>query len=371
VGWDLGVESAVRHAEWDGFVASTAGGDIIQTSSWARFRATAGYACERLVLRHDGTISGGAQVYVGRSGPWKVAYVPYGPLIAHGVPRSAAARLVAALGRSASRSGAVFVQPPLHGEHLAAQLSEAGFSGSEIRVAPSASLRLDVGRPLDDLTRGLSRSMRERTRQWPRLGVEVREGTRDDLGLLADLHARSAGHRGFDPLSLRYLESLWDALAPDGLAFILVGTVEGQAVAADLLSSFAGVVTGRIHGFDRESPHAKARVPAALVWSAIVRSHDHGERWLDFGGIKRAAAIALLDGQRHHPAISGRVDFKLAFGANPVLYPAALEHIGSGAVRSGLRFVRSFDSRQRILRGARERLRRGASGRPALKPGRT
>jgi len=352
----IGVENDARHPEWDGFVRSVPGGDIDQSAPWARFRQAMGFALRRIVARRGTAIVGGAQVFARRVGPWRLAYVPYGPLTAPGASGELAAELVGAIARGVD---AVFVQPPARGEGIATALHAARFAESDVRVAPSATLRLDVSRPIEDLERAASRHVRGRIRRWERIGVEVREGTRDDLDLLLELHVRSAEHGGFTPVSRTYLERLWDALAPDGHAWMLVGSVDGDPVAADLFSRFGGVVTGRVHGFDRASPHAKARVPAALVWAAIVRSHERGDRWLDFGGISRPAAVALTEERRDSPAVRTKHEFKLAFGGRPFLYPPPVELVRDPALRAGLRLARSVRPARRSMRRALGRMRMG------------
>lgn len=355
----IGVENDGCHPEWDEFVRTALGGDIDQSTPWARFRQAMGFSLRRVVARRGTAIVGGAQILARRVGPWRLAYVPFGPLTAPDVSEGVAAGLAETIGRGVD---AVFVQPPLHGEGVASALGAGGFGASEVRVAPNATLRLEVSRPIEDIRRSASRHVREHIRRWERIGVEVREGTRSDLGLLFDLHLRSAEHGGFAPVSRTYLERLWDALAPGGHVWMLIGSVDGDPVAADLFSRFAGVVTGRVHGFDRASPHAKARVPAALVWAAIVRSHERGDRWLDFGGISRAAAVALIEDRVDSPAVRAKHEFKLAFGGRPVLYPPQVELIRDPALRIGLRLAHSVRPARRTMRRSIGRMRMGVPG---------
>ncbi|HEX6230807.1 MAG TPA: GNAT family N-acetyltransferase [Actinomycetota bacterium] len=353
----IAVENDECHPEWDEFVRRVPGGDIDQSAPWARFRRAMGFSCRRVVARRGSSIVGGGQVFGRRVGPWRLAYVPYGPLMAPEGPVDLAVELVEELKVGVS---AVFVQPPTRGDRVCAALSTGRFDVSDVHVAPSATLRLDVSRPVDELKRVASRHVRELIRRWDRVGVEVREGTRDDLGLLAELHARSAEHGRFSPVSRTYLERLWDALAPGDYVWVLVGSVDGEPVAADLLSRFGGVVSGRVHGFDRRSPHAKARVPAALVWAAIERSHERGDRWLDFGGISRPAAVALLEDGRDSPAVRKKHEFKLAFGGVPVVYPPPVEVVRDPVLRVALRVARSARPGRRSMRRSLRRMRVGA-----------
>lgn len=354
-------DSGESYPDWDEFVRRTPGGDLDQSTLWSRFRRSVGFECHRIVAREGTRIVGGAQLYTRRVGPWGLAYVPYGPLVAPEASEGVVHDLVQALMHDVSHRGAVFIQPPLHGERVAAGLSACGFTPSQVQVAPSATLRLNVSRPVEELERGLSRMIRPYVRRWQQIGVEVRRGTREDLGLLAELHALSAQHQRFTPMSLTYLEHLWDALDPGEHVRVFVGSVDKEPIAADLFASFGGVLSHRIKGFDREGPHSKARVPAAVVWTAIVDAHDRGERWLDFGGIARPAATAMLEERHDADASKARHRFKLAFGGRPVVYPTTVELIPDPALRAGLAITRSVKPGRRVIHRYTGHIRMGTS----------
>lgn len=357
--FSIGIENGERLPDWDVFVSRAPGGDLVQSTAWARFRQAEGLECHRVVARDSATIVGGMQVYARRVGAWRLAYVPYGPLVASEAPQGLVADLVRVLRREVLQRGAVFIQPPLHGEVVAAELSLCGFEPSDVKVAPSATLRLDVARPVDELRLGLSSRLRRYVRQWERKGVEIRPGSRDDLGLLAELHARSARLHGFRPVSRAYLDHLWEALSPEGHVRLLVGSVDSEPMAAELFTSFAGVVSDRIKGFDRE--HLQARVPAALIWTAMVDAHERGEHWLDFGGVQRAAAVAMLENGADAVALKTKHRFKLSFGPTPVVYPRTVELARGPALQAGFALMRSVKPGRRIFRHIATHMRQGTS----------
>ena len=84
-----------HHVEWDGFLARTVGGDLVQSSAWARIKQTSGMEVHRVIVRQDGAIVGGVQL-LARRVPilGAVAYAPYGPVVAPGASDDAVALLV-------------------------------------------------------------------------------------------------------------------------------------------------------------------------------------------------------------------------------------------------------------------------------------
>ena len=70
-------------AEWDAFVAAHPRGSLLQTTSWAQLKSRFGWSTQRVWMRRDGRLVGGAQVLF-RSvalGIVKLGYVPHGPLV--------------------------------------------------------------------------------------------------------------------------------------------------------------------------------------------------------------------------------------------------------------------------------------------------
>ncbi len=348
---ELDVEDDFWSPEWDQFVAEAPGGDIVQTTPWARFRQTQGFESQRIVGRIDGRIVGGMQVLTRRLGPLTVAYVPFGPL-QHKDSEGAADRALEVLQRE-FRRGVVFLQPPLGSDSVWDRRRSPAFAESSVNVAPSATLRIDLSLPVDELLMALSKTLRRNLRKSSERGVMIRSGGREDVPLLAELHACTARRQGFAPLSLDYLTALWDTLASGGHVRLFVGEVAGEPVAAELFSTFGGVTIARVTGFSRS--HEKARVPAALVWEAILDARSRGERWFDFGGVSRGTATQLL--RRESVDESAAEAFKLAFAPHAVLLPPPVEHIPSRLLRVGFAGAQSFRPGLRLIRATADRLR--------------
>ena len=128
----------------------------------------------------------------------------------------------------------------------------------------------------------------------------VVRGSRDispsfDVELFHRLHAATAMRQGFAPLSLEYLRHQWTELASNRRLVVLIARHAGQPVAGVWLTSFNGVVTFRLAGWDASIPSPKY-VNEALHWSAIQWARLAGAGIYDLGGLDRNVAERLLRG---------------------------------------------------------------------------
>lgn len=369
VTWSAQPDAAMIGA-WNDLVRNSPYADVAQLSAWMRVRAFAGFSAEYVFAHRGPTLLGGALVLtrrlpvVGRLG-----YVPYGPVIAGSAPRGEVVAALATALREATRKRLrmLFVQPPYAADDMSVELLRTGFRPSRAGIAPAASLRLDLTKSEDELRRGLRRRLQRWTRTWPARGVDVREGTSEDVGLLARFHAGTAAYQSFTPTAADYLQVLHDELAVEGHVRLLVGQVDGTPVAARLFTVCGGVVKDRFAGMDRSSEAARLNVPAAIYWEAIRWAKAEGHRWFDLGGTDPSSLAALSD---HRPAaslmLSGSQAFKASFGAEPFRYPQPMERISSPVLRASYDVFQRWATGRRLVNQAVHLLRVGRAG--AVRP---
>ena len=73
---------ADRWKAWDGFLESNTATGFMQSSWWSDFRATTGWQSFRVVLKHEGTIVGGATVMkFDYTADDCFYYIPEGPVL--------------------------------------------------------------------------------------------------------------------------------------------------------------------------------------------------------------------------------------------------------------------------------------------------
>ncbi|MGH8984195.1 MAG: peptidoglycan bridge formation glycyltransferase FemA/FemB family protein [Acidimicrobiia bacterium] len=356
------VENQSVHEEWDEYLARTPGGDVTQTSGWARLKRASGFMVHRVVLREAGMVAGGAQMLarpVGHFGA--VAYLPNGPVLPGDTgienARLFAARLVDECRRCRIR--AVFVQPPAEGDLAAVALRAVGFRPSAADVAPSASLRIDVSRDDEELLGRMTRHTRADFRRSQRESLTVRSATRDELLSFHDLHCSSAARHGFAPTPLAYLESMWDELHPAGQIEVLLVDSDGRDLAGLVLTRLGDVVTNRLFGFDPDRLPRRMRPSEALNWAAIHWARERGARWYDLGGVGRAEAMALASGAARSGADEHHSPWahKIRMGGTPVILPEPLELIQNRLLRAGFGALSSRGPVQRLRRSVEARWR--------------
>jgi lipid II:glycine glycyltransferase (peptidoglycan interpeptide bridge formation enzyme) len=318
------VTSAQPHAEWDDFVAGLPGGDLVQTTAWAASKQGLGLQARLAVVRERGAIAGGGLLIVKRIAPRvAAAYVARGPIAHQSHPWASTVALDALIREArALATRFLIVQPPEHAPHLDDVLDRRGFARSAPKVAPDATIRLDLRSSDDELLRSMSSMRRRNVRRA--LTEELEVVQTDDLGVFHRLHALTAKRQGFTALSLDYLHAQWRHLGGDrdGLA-LFVARHRGAPVAALWLTRFGDTVTFRLNGWDfsHEGPkHANE----LLHWHAIRWARAQGATTYDFGSFDRNSAERVLrgaplpDGFERTPHF-----FKLGFARAPILLPQA------------------------------------------------
>jgi hypothetical protein len=350
---------------WDAFAERCQGGDLVQTSGWAKSKQAQGLRT-LLAVVHDGAgdVVGGAPIVAKRIAPaLSVGYVARGPLLLGGSAADAGLVVDRVL-TTALAAGVrlIIVQPPEGADAVEHALVERRFETGVPSVAPEATIRLDLTRTDDELLADMTKTRRrDLTRAVPAT-LEIETG--DNIELFQRLHAATAARQGFVPLSLTSLRGEWDALAPSGYCGILVARQHGVPVSALWYTSFAGTRTYKLAGWDAD---ASARLGAPrnmndlLHWENIRRARASGAHTLDLGGVERGIAERLAAGDPLPEDFVRTPDyFKRRFGGTVVLLPVARWAIlGSVAAAVGRPAVRRILADPRIGRAA-HRLRAGA-----------
>jgi lipid II:glycine glycyltransferase (peptidoglycan interpeptide bridge formation enzyme) len=347
--------------DWDRLVTRSGGTDVTQLTTWARVKRMEGFSAYYLLVRRGRLLIGGAQILMRQvRGFGGIGYVPYGPL----VPDSPTYRgdIVRALAVALARLHAVrmlFVQPPEGTEDLRLALLAEGFRPSMAGIAPTGSMRIDLGASEDDISNGLSSRLRYWTRRWPDRGVTVRRGNENDVPLLFDLMRVSARDRGYPrPPRLDYMLAMYSQLARTGNAALFVGEVHGMPVAADLVTMCGDMVRGRLGGFDRSGAARRLSVPAAVRWEITRWAKQSGYRWLDFGGLTEPTLRDSVDNAvRYNSSWPGPDRAKMAFGGVPFRYPAPVELIRPDSLRYFYGAATRSALGQALVNQARRRLR--------------
>jgi lipid II:glycine glycyltransferase (peptidoglycan interpeptide bridge formation enzyme) len=169
--------------------------------------------------------------------------------------------------------------------------------------------------------------------QWAARGVTVRRGGETDFSAAAELHARTAQHHGFVPLTAEYLAAMHRALSPDGHFLLLIGEVHERPAVMGVYTGIGGVLKARVVGLDRSSEAARYDAVAAVDWAALTWAKRNGYRWFDFGGISQAGMSVLESDPPDLGPLPGPDRYKLRFGGTLYRYPQPVELVASPMVR--------------------------------------
>lgn len=327
-GLDLSVSEGLADPEWNAFVASAPGGNYLQTSTWARVKAAVGLRAVRIVLRREGAIVCGCQMFI-REAPLLggVAYVPLGPVMGSADPAIRAAFLHA-LDRVARRTRVAFLklQPATPDPHLQRELAGAGFVTSDLSVAPTCTVRIAVaGRSDEELLARMRASTRGNLRRGDKSAVRVESRGAAGLPILQEQLEATARRQGFAAYEAAYQQRLWEAFATEAEARLLVAELDGEPLASAMLVAFGDTVVHKVAGWSRTA--SKVRPNELIHWHAMRWARDAGYAFYDLGGISPEAVRALRedgDAARRDPR-NGVAFFKLGLGGEVVDGPPAFD----------------------------------------------
>lgn len=349
-GFTIRVSDVVDDPDWDDFVDALPGSHV-QSSAWAATKSALGWRALRVVATRGTRIVAGCQVLL-RPVPLvgSLGYASRGPLVAD-PDGPAPAVVLDELDRvaRAERLLLLKVQPPPGGDHLVPALAARGFRPSPLEAAPTATVRIDLSLPPEELWRRMRSNVRSNIGKAQRKGVVVRAGERGDLEAFHQLVVSTGQRQEFAPYPLRYYERMWESFAGTGRIRLLLAEHEGRTLAAVLLVGFGDTVAYVMGGRAAEQTGIH---PVELThWTGVEWATERGYRYYDFGGVDPAFAGALLRGEATPRDATGVARFKLGFGGDVVLFPGAYDRSYRPLLGTGLRLATSHLLRQRRLVG--------------------
>jgi lipid II:glycine glycyltransferase (peptidoglycan interpeptide bridge formation enzyme) len=201
---------------------------------------------------------------------------------------------------------------------VAERLSELGW------IPPASTAGFAVGQPryvfqvpladrsLDDVFAGFNQLWRRNIRRAEKAGVEVTQGSYDDLPAFHGLYVRTAERDRFTPRPLWYFQTMFQALRsedPDRIRLYLARH-EGELLAATI---WVRVGSHAWYSYGASSEHKRDVRPSnAIQWRMLRDAHEAGATVYDLRGITET-----LDPNDH---LFGLIQFKLGTGGEAVEY---------------------------------------------------
>lgn len=190
-----------------------------------------------------------------------------------------------------------------------------GFAAGQPKFNFQLPLTHDDGtaKSADEVLKGMNQLWRRNIKKADKSGVEVVQGTRDDLAAFHEVYLVTAERDHFRPRPLTYFQTMWDALNgehPDRMR-VYLARHEGDVVAA---TTWIGVGRHTWYSYGASSNEKReVRGSNRIQWQMIQDSLAAGAAVYDLRGITEG--IAADD-----PEI-GLIQFKVGTGGQAVAYP--------------------------------------------------
>jgi lipid II:glycine glycyltransferase (peptidoglycan interpeptide bridge formation enzyme) len=359
---------------WDALAVRSPRGEVLQSHAWGELKRRGGWEVRRYRIEDRGRpiavasiqarpllparLSGmpGVATAAGRTAG-RFLYVPTGPVLLSDPEsdRDVLPRVMRALTVLAARRRAALVTvDPIWEERpdLAAALAASGYKAAERQIQVSRTgmvVPVDVDESAQHARIGSSvawniNRARKKGVVTHRVGADTPADDRDAaLEAFDAILEATARRHGLHLRERSYRLDASRAVVESDVASIWFARVDGRDVAATLVHHCGR----RLVSFQSGEPDIdkRNRLPAnyVLQWDILRWAAVAGFREYDLGGVDTAEAPGIPHDETH--PLWGLFQFKLGWGARPVVYIGAYEHAPSkvrGAiVRVTRRFVRA------------------------------
>jgi len=312
-----------RRDEWNEFVRASEYPSIMQSWQWGELKAATGWDPMIVAVEDAGEIAAGAMIlrrpipHVGRS----LLYAPRGPVLDWS-DADLFSRLLGEIREVARDVGGIALKTdpcvPVERKDVAAMIDGAGFvfAGDDDPdlggTQPRYVMKTDLTAEPDEIMAGFHQKWRYNVRLSERRGIEVREGTREDLPGFYEILEGTAERDEFRVRSYEYFESIHDILAEDGLAQLFVAEFEGEIVAGVLVFMMGNEA---VYVYGGSAPeHYKHMPNHRLHWEIMLWARERGCTAYDFRGVSKE-----VDGEPLGE-LGGLNRFKRGFNAQYIEY---------------------------------------------------
>lgn len=173
-------------------------------------------------------------------------------------------------------------------------------------IQPRYVFRLDIkGKSEEEIMAGFHQKWRYNIRLATKKGVEVKEGTREDLKDFHKIMLETGNRDGFITRPLEYFEKMYDNMVPTGHMKLLMAYYEGKPISG-VIPILYGNKTWYLYGAS-SNQHRNLMPNYLLQWEMIKMAIARKDDMYDFRGVS-----GVVD--ESHPQY-GLYRFKKGFGA--------------------------------------------------------
>ena len=291
-------------SEWNKLLSQFPEAHILQTWEWGLSKIQNGWTPEAFVWQDEkGEVIACAMILrrqmriVGL--PLRVLYCPKGPSL-DWQNEPLRTRVLDDLQTYTKRQKAIFIKidpdvllgtgiPGAEDETFASEglnfeksLVKRGWVFSSDQIQFRNTVFIDLKRDEETILADMKQKTRYNIRLAKRRGVEVREGTLDDLPMLYQMYAETAVRDDFVIRGKDYYLRLWESFIKADMAHILIAEVESKPVAGLFLMHFNRVSR---YMFGMSTEKCRELMPNYLLqWEAIRLSKSLGCQSYDLWG---------------------------------------------------------------------------------------
>ncbi|NMB54032.1 MAG: peptidoglycan bridge formation glycyltransferase FemA/FemB family protein [Leptolinea sp.] len=348
--------------EWDRYVIESEMGNFFQTSLWAKAKKSQEWKALRVILKNpDGAICGGGQVFYKKLfGLLYLIQLQKGPIYDPN-DQASAIEILEEIKHHFRKFPFVFVaQPENSCWDLRKELLKNGYGTSfGIDLEESSTIIIDVSGNQEEILKQIKPRKRNLFRKTENLGLTFIESTdRQELDTFYLLHKRIADHREFDIQNRGFFDIVWDQFMPLGWMHLFMEKYEGQTICSMVVFTFRDTLhiyrIGWKDGFNTLYPNE------GMYWFLLKWAHEHNYHWVDFGGIDKEVADAVLN-RTAVPEWAGHTynGFKLHISENIVSYPGTVEYFHPQLFSSIIQLLVNHPALNRLLKNIYRLFRHG------------
>ncbi|NPV07564.1 MAG: peptidoglycan bridge formation glycyltransferase FemA/FemB family protein [Anaerolineae bacterium] len=263
---------------WNSRLQHLPGASLLQTTQWGQLKSEFGWQA----LRHESG-AGMAQVLFRHTPIGRLAYVPLGPVCRS---PSRLPVMIEELHRLCRSRGAfaLKLEPNFrHNDPAVVLLRSLGFRPAFQSVQPRSTAVVDISAGEEEALARMKPKTRYNIRLAERRGVQVRQGTADDLETFARLMEETSRRDGFGVHPPRYYRRAYELFAPEGMARLFVAEYRSEPLAAVMVFAFAGVAH-YLYGASSDR-HRNLMPNYALQWHALRWARECGCHHYDLWGV--------------------------------------------------------------------------------------
>lgn len=289
----------MEDCEWDDFLKNCHYCQHEQSSQYAASRAGYGYHCDRVVVRNEDGIVGGAQILVQSTPLGKWAHIQRAPLATDDDPqvlRQVVRKLEEIAIANDYRSVRIDLFP--HQTTAFKALEEAGFVCSNLWSSAMGSVVVPLNFTEEELLAKMHKKVAYGVRRARREGVKVLTESDNAVDEFYELHQATASYKKFPIFPREYFTYLWRTFGQTDKVQPFIAYYHDKPIAA----FFNTIVGDHMYfgwaGMSREAEDKKLEANYLMHITAMAWAREHGCTRYDFAGtqpFKKRFAVDIVE----------------------------------------------------------------------------